>query len=513
MRTRLSVAVIAILTAALFLASNPGAAFAETPEEELARRHVPWVAINQSATPCGPGEPFYPVAVEVVLSQPGTRLLGPNGEVVLAPSAEDLATRGDGWHLDLPGNALDGGCDYARWFSSLEPAPLPLVYAHIATEDGRPGELALQYWMFWPFNDWNGRHEGDWELIQLTFDAPDAASALGMTPSRVTFAQHSGSETRAWLDAFPRRNDEFGDPPEFRVGDHVAVYPALGSHAAYFDRKRWFASNAATGLACDDARAPSAVLTPVVLLVGSKDDPAAPWLSFGGRWGEEHAAFNNGPPGPAFQQPWDAPFSWMEGDGNRPSVAMPWPNSFAADAFCGATRSFSRGYNQFLELGRPPLAIAGVVGLVSAAVALRTAGSRRGQLAWRPNRRTTTVLLAAGLLATAWVVLLARTTAVGDVVEIAGANHPMTSVSLLLLGAPITLPALARVERNRGWRAALVAGVLGTIAGVVVGVVSGQPHAANLVASLAALGVLSLREMREDLGDRTIPAAEGAIRP
>ena len=37
-----------------------------------------------------------------------------------------------------------------------------------------PGELALQYWLFYAFNDWNNLHEGDWEMIQLLFDAEDA---------------------------------------------------------------------------------------------------------------------------------------------------------------------------------------------------------------------------------------------------------------------------------------------------------------------------------------------------
>ena len=41
-----------------------------------------------------------------------------------------------------------------------------------------PGKLALQYWFFYAFNDFNNTHEGDWEMIQLIFDAPMRAEAL-----------------------------------------------------------------------------------------------------------------------------------------------------------------------------------------------------------------------------------------------------------------------------------------------------------------------------------------------
>ena len=35
------------------------------------------------------------------------------------------------------------------------------------------------------FNNWNNLHEGDWEMIQLDFDAPTAQQALGTKPALV----------------------------------------------------------------------------------------------------------------------------------------------------------------------------------------------------------------------------------------------------------------------------------------------------------------------------------------
>ena len=50
-------------------------------------------------------------------------------------------------------------------------APKPTVYAHVAKDPDYPGKVALQYWFFYPFNDFNNTHEGDWEMTQLVFDA------------------------------------------------------------------------------------------------------------------------------------------------------------------------------------------------------------------------------------------------------------------------------------------------------------------------------------------------------
>ena len=80
------------------------------------------------------------------------------------------------WHIDVPGNALDPECSYERLYDDL--AAAPVSYGRIASDPEHPGRLVVQYWFFYLYNDWNDRHEGDWEMIQLVFDAPDAAAAL-----------------------------------------------------------------------------------------------------------------------------------------------------------------------------------------------------------------------------------------------------------------------------------------------------------------------------------------------
>jgi hypothetical protein len=77
---------------------------------------------------------------------------------------------------------------------------VPTVYAHVATERARPGKLALQYWLYYVYNDWNNLHEGDWEMVQLVFDAPDARAALEQEPTSIGYSQHEGAERADWAD-------------------------------------------------------------------------------------------------------------------------------------------------------------------------------------------------------------------------------------------------------------------------------------------------------------------------
>ena len=128
-----------------------------------------------------------------------------------APTAADLYGKEGEYYLDFPGNPLKPGCDYEKWFNEIAEGKPTTAYAHIVEENGK---LALQYWFYYPFNDWNNKHESDWEMIQLVFDAPTAEEALKVDPEIVGYSQHEGAESATW--------DE--EKLEKR-GDHPIVYP------------------------------------------------------------------------------------------------------------------------------------------------------------------------------------------------------------------------------------------------------------------------------------------------
>jgi len=171
---------------------------ADGAEQQLAEKYAPVVGLKEHEPCASTGEPYRPVPVEAVLGQSDVVLLGPDGTVVKqAPTAADLYGKGDGYWLDFPGDPLDAGCSYEQWFNRIAAGKATTAYAHIVEEEGK---LALQYWFYYPFNEWNNKHESDWEMIQLVFDAPTAEEALKQSPALVGYSQHEGAESATWDD-------------------------------------------------------------------------------------------------------------------------------------------------------------------------------------------------------------------------------------------------------------------------------------------------------------------------
>jgi hypothetical protein len=102
-------------------------------------------------------------------------------------------------------------------------------YGRVVRENGW---VVLQYWIFYPFNNWRSGffgandHEADWEMISIYLsEGPDGE----LRPAWIAYASHDyhGDDLRrAWDDA-----EELE-----RIGDHPVVYIGAGSHAAYFRR-------------------------------------------------------------------------------------------------------------------------------------------------------------------------------------------------------------------------------------------------------------------------------------
>jgi hypothetical protein len=361
------------VAAVLALACCPVAAADLADETALAERYAPVVRVVEQLEECGHGEPYRPTDVELLFDEPTVALRGPWNPVDLVrigPTAEDIADLYE-YHLDFPGNALDPGCDYERWDRRLREDHDPTVYAHVASEPARPGKLALQYWLFYTYNDWNNLHEGDWEMIQILFDAADAAEALTEQPVFVGYSQHEGAEGADWDD----------EKLELVDGRRPIVYPAAGSHANFFDPALFVGSSGEQGVGCDDTRGPHLELEPKVVTIpsdASAHGATMPWLTFEGRWGELQDAFFNGPTGPNMKTQWTEPVTWSEGWRPR-AYAVPTSGVFgtgATDFFCQAVESGSRGLVKFLRNpGLTLLVLAVVVGLAWFGIARAT---------WRP---------------------------------------------------------------------------------------------------------------------------------
>ena len=190
-------------------------------------------------------------------------LHGPDGVVKTGPTAADLYGKPEGYYLDFPGNPLDPACSYEKLGRRWNGDRKPVDYAHIAHEPGRPDTLALQYWFYYVFNDWNNKHESDWEMIQLVFHAADAAAALETHPYEVAFSQHEGGERAAWDDTKLQKD-----------GTHPIAYPGGGSHANYYSTAIWMGRSAQEGFGCDDTSPPSVRVQPTPILVPTGVDCA-----------------------------------------------------------------------------------------------------------------------------------------------------------------------------------------------------------------------------------------------
>ena len=352
-----------------------GAASASLGDQRaLAERYAPVVRLVEQKHECGPGEPYRPMDVNALFGQPSVALRGPwNADdlVKIAPTAKDLSRGLYDYHLDFPGNALEPGCDYERWARRITEGHEPTVYGHVATDPDRSGRLALQYWLFYAYNDWNNLHEGDWEMIQLIFDADNAREALGSRPTAVGYSQHEGAERASWG----------ADKLELVGGTHPVVYPAAGSHANFFGEGLFLGSSADQGVGCDNTTGPHVDLRPAVATIPSDAAQARaefPWIAFQGRWGELQPAFYNGPTGPNLKRQWTEPIRWSEHWRER-AFSVPAGSAFgttATDFFCraigGGSRALVRLVNHPLQF---TLALAALVLLLIYALS---------RTSWRP---------------------------------------------------------------------------------------------------------------------------------
>jgi hypothetical protein len=361
----------AVLVLAALLAGPAQAA----TENDLAERYAPVVRVVDQPEECGHGEPYEPMDVDALFGEDTVSLRGPwttNDLIQVAPTADALGKGLWEYNLDFPGNSLEPGCTYEQWARRLNEGTRPTVYAHVAHDPDYPESLALQYWLFYPFNDWNNNHEGDWEMIQFVFDAPTVDEALAKGPAKVGYSQHEGAERADWDDEKLRLVD----------GTHPVVYPGAGSHANFYEDALFIGRSAQEGVGCDDTTGPSRELRPVVRTIPSDEAEARkafPWIAYEGRWGERQRAFLNGPTGPNLKTQWTAPITWAEGWRDQ-AYAIPAGGHLGTDAtdfFCDAVAA---GSSFFIRLNDNPQQLLLILAVLAA---LLVYAFRR--TSWRPS--------------------------------------------------------------------------------------------------------------------------------
>ena len=131
-------------------------------------------------------------------------------------------------YFDYPGN------DKVSWnntYTGSGPkrgAAFPnTAYVHIF--DKGDGNVVIQYYYFYPFNDWQNNHEGDWQNVNVivnSFD-PNMAQLIG-----VDYKFHGKGLTYSITgERVFNPQTRFVAPAE--GGNHPVVYVGAGSHGAY----------------------------------------------------------------------------------------------------------------------------------------------------------------------------------------------------------------------------------------------------------------------------------------
>lgn len=339
-----------------------------SPEQQLIEKFVPIIGLKNQAEACDEnGEPYLPVSVDAVLGQPDVVLKRKTSSssksdtvVKTAPVGGDLYGRGADYYIDLPGNPRRAGCSYERWFQSTSGDLPATTYAHIMS-DGR-GQLAIQYWFYYIFNDFNNTHESDWEMMQILFDVGTVEDALKTDPVSVALAQHGGGETADWMDDKLQRD-----------GTHPVVFSAAGSHATQYGNAVYLGwGEDGTGFGCDTTTGPTTLVTlQPLLLPSSQPDPNGEyaWLNFTGRWGERQGGEYNGPTGPATKTQWKSPFLWQDGL-RTSSINIPVAKTFGpapTEAFCSVT---AWGSNIYRQVGNSTPLLLTAVGILLSGIAI-----------------------------------------------------------------------------------------------------------------------------------------------
>jgi hypothetical protein len=438
---------------AAFAAALPVSAQADA-EADLAERYAPVVRLVSQSEPCAHGEPYQPTNVDLVLGSPDIALRGPwdrTNIIKVAPTGEDLSDGLFDYHLDFPGDAVSPGCVYDEWSHRLNEGQSPVTYARLVTDPAFPTQIALQYWFFYVFNDFNDKHEGDWEMVQLDFDASTPEQALVRKPALVGFSQHEGAESAHWGDS----------KLEVVDGTHPVVYPALGSHANYYTSALHLGRSAAQGVGCDETSGPSTELRPEVLLVPTDTTAylrAYPWLGFVGHWGEEHEAFYNGPTGPTTKLQWTEPIAWASDEWRDKSFVVPAGGSFgstATDFFCGAVATGSSLLTSLVGNPSPLLIAIAVVLVLILWLASRTRWQPSAPLHLERRRDWGAIVNASRrmyfrhlklFLGIGIQYLIFRVGGLNGLVDSAGASNAVVAFLAMALGVLITILGLAVVQ-------------------------------------------------------------------
>lgn len=296
----------------IVLLSSPAAVSAQDifllDDTELASMYAPALFFHAA-------ELFRPQSVDVMVDTARLQRIPPNWlaiNVLNELSIADLLSYDENYALDVwygnqgASNFINYTAHRDFYQATLHPGvggPPVVAYARVVRNLSSHA-IVIQYWLFYYYNDWFNKHEGDWEMVQVIL------SEVG-DPQWVVLSQHHGGTRRSWQSI------------QTVDGTHPAVYVALGSHANYFVGDEIYPNGKTIGNVrveiMDRTGSSGQVIPSITLLPECHEVTADPgrwsgleWLAFGGHWGERGPQRDfSGPLGPCSKgEQWDQAFQW-----------------------------------------------------------------------------------------------------------------------------------------------------------------------------------------------------------
>lgn len=305
-----------------------------SPAWEVAKKFSPFFYMH-------PDEPYLPKEIGIMVDNADLRMKPSSVKIPRQPTVADLATMPDSEDLYLDLRAASqltstSGNPWEKEYKEVEEQYRTTVYAHVARTGSK---TAVQYWLFYFFNDGINKHEGDWEIVQLLFDSVDWQHLqYDAIPVSIALSRHGKAATYQWGDITV-------------VANHPPVYVAKGSHANYARPGNFVLT--LPGIDVTENLDVTSLSGPVVappdpqLLAALRKTHEArveeyqlvmlsdmAWLKFAGNWGEWYpeplpAKAFSGPLGPAFQNLWRGttvtPTPTPAPKPPSPTLSHPWP--------------------------------------------------------------------------------------------------------------------------------------------------------------------------------------------
>ena len=223
-------------------------------------------------------------------------------------------------HFDYPGN------DKVSWNSTYTGSgpkrgnnPLFPNTAYVHAFERSNGNVVIRYYYFYPFNDWQNNHEGDWQYVNVIVDSfdPNMAELVG-----IDYKFHSKGLTYDSIGERIFNPQTHFAPAEDR--NHPVVYVGAGSHGGYptggtyprvFD-EGMTKDGIVLSTNVEDTNPDVAQSYDLILL--PNPDPGQPnkglapemsWLGTGAKWGTLDVSslgdvYDEAPEGPAQKDSW-----------------------------------------------------------------------------------------------------------------------------------------------------------------------------------------------------------------